>query len=55
MTRLPSASSATSPMKVVVALLLAVAAGLYASGYFFLWAIHAKRKWKTCRQKSGVS
>ncbi len=42
MTRVPSASSTTSPFKVIVALLLAVLAGLYASGYFFLWAIHAK-------------
>ena len=42
MTRMPSANSATSPLKVVVALLLAILAGLYASGYFFLWAIHAK-------------
>lgn len=42
MTQVPSASSAISPLKLVVALLLAVVAGLYASGYFFLWAIHAK-------------
>jgi len=38
----PSANAAISPLKVVVALLLAILAGLYASGYFFLWAIHAK-------------
>lgn len=42
MTRGPSASSAISPAKVAVGVLLALLAGLYASGYFFLWAIHAK-------------
>ena len=42
MTRVPSANTAISPLKVVVALLFAILAGLYASGYFFLWAIHAK-------------
>src|ERR1700692_2471188 len=42
MTPVPSASTAISPLKVVIALLFAVVAGLYTSGYFFLWAIHGK-------------
>lgn len=42
MTRELSASSAISPPKIAVGALLALLVGLYTSGYFFLWAIHAK-------------
>src|SRR5947207_3002223 len=39
MTRVPSAEGSPSVPKILVALLLAAAVGLYVSGYFFLWAI----------------
>jgi type IV secretion system protein VirD4 len=39
MTRVPSAEGSLSVPKILVALLLAAAVGLYVSGYFFLWAI----------------
>lgn len=39
MTRVPNAGASLSLPKILVALLLFGAAGLYASGYFFLWAI----------------
>ena len=42
MTPARSGGSTISGWKVLVALLLSVVAGLYVSGYFFLWAIHAK-------------
>lgn len=42
MTRGRSASSTISPAKIAVGALLVLLAGLYASGYFFLWAIHAR-------------
>jgi type IV secretion system protein VirD4 len=42
MTPTRSVSTTIKPWKVVIALLLAVMLGLYVSGYFFLWAIHAK-------------
>ena len=42
MTRGPSAGTSISPLKLAVGSGLAALAGLYASGYFFLWAIHGK-------------
>jgi type IV secretion system protein VirD4 len=39
MTRVPSAAGWPDAPKIVVALLLAAATGLYVAGYFFLWAI----------------
>ena len=35
-------SAAISPWKVGVGVLIAIGAALYVSGYFFLWAIHAR-------------
>ena len=51
MTRGPSAGNSISPLKLAVGLVLAALAGLYASGYFFLWAIRRHRqtvrRWRT--------